>query len=713
MLRIAWLPGDGVGREVTAGPARILEHLAGEGLVEVTGPWPVGATALVHEGELLPVATRAACDAADAILLGAVGDDPRLELPEGTRPELALIELRRRYDLRVSVRNVWLGDSEIVVVRNLLGGAYGTAEDREEGDAASDRFRLTAGQIAELAGLACDHAEALGGLLVSVDKANLLATSRLWRRVVGQVCAERGVEVTHLYVDRAAYEFASRDAFPDVVLAEGLFGDILSDLLSGRAGSPALCGSASINPGGPTAVRCRGLYEPAHGSAPRRAGRNQVSPLGGFLGLVSLLRSRPETAPWAERVRNALTEVSESGPWTRDLAPAGQPVSGTSEVTDRVVELVRGPVRRVAPAAPPPARWDAAALERWSAQVLERAGLSAPDADVTAEVLAYADLGGIDSHGIVRLPAYARLLEEGIVRADVRPEVVRSDGAVALVDAHDTLGAVASAFALRHAEELARTHGVGWVNVRSSSHHGACGYYVREAARRGFVALAATNTGGLVAAAGSTHPYLGTNPLAFGAPVAGEDPFVLDLATSAVAGGKFEIALREGASVPLGWGLDARGAHATDPAAVYREGGSLLPLGSFPELGAHKGFGLGLLVEVLTAVLAGGPTGPAVGNLSFKAAVAAPAVSHVLVVLEPGRLGGVAEVEARLAALLAELRALPAADATNPVRTPGQRRAAETRARSHHGVPLAASTVVVLTELAERYGVAFPAPVES
>jgi LDH2 family malate/lactate/ureidoglycolate dehydrogenase len=180
------------------------------------------------------------------------------------------------------------------------------------------------------------------------------------------------------------------------------------------------------------------------------------------------------------------------------------------------------------------------------------------------------------------------------------------------------------------------------------------------------------------------------------------------MATSAVAAGKFEIALRLGRTVPLGWGVDAEGRPTTDPAAVFPGRGALLPLGSDRERSSHKGYGLGLLVELLTAVLAGGPTGPGVGNLTFRSGARSPDTSHLVVVLDPARLGDPEAIGGGAARLLAELRGLAPVDPDLPVRTPGQRAAAERALRRERGVPLDAETHRALQALAGQVGRPLP-----
>jgi LDH2 family malate/lactate/ureidoglycolate dehydrogenase/isocitrate/isopropylmalate dehydrogenase len=735
VIRIALLPGDGVGREVLDGPARLLRRLAEQGVVEVTGPWPVGARAAARDGSVLPEETLEACDDADAVLLGAVGEDPGVPPEVCPRPEIALHRLRERYDLRISVREIPVDEhSDLTVVRNLIGGSYGGAADRtfsSEGSEAADVLRLTPGRVAEVVRLGYDVLAQRGGdRLMSVDKANLYATGRLWRQTAEAVARERGVPAEHRYVDRAAFELGSGAPVPDVIVTEGLLGDILSDLAAGRAGSPALCGSASIHPGAPARGRCQGLFEPAHGSAPRRAGRNQINPLGGFLALVALLEHFDELRALGARLRTATHIVLRDGPWTYDLAREGVPAASTSQVAEAVLAAFDGAVdargdrwvavgsgaepagtEAVEVVGEPAVRVPADVLESWSVDVLRAVGVRPAHARDVAHVLAYADLSGIDSHGIARLPAYVAALGSGGIARDGDPTVHSDGGAVALVDGHNLLGHPVTAVAMEEAVDRARRFGVGWVNVRGSSHHGASGSYAYDAAQRGLVCLAATNTGPIVAPTGTSRPYLGTNPLALGMPVAGEEPMVFDMATSVVAGGKFEIALRAGTSVPLGWGIDPEGRHTTDPAAVYPGRGALLPLGSDRERSSHKGYGLGLLVELLTAVLAGGPFGPGVGNLTFRSGARPPDTSHLVVVLDPARLGDPAQLQDRTRELLEQLRKLAPVDEDLPVRTPGQRAAAERALRRAQGVPLDAETYRALLALAEQVDRPLGAPV--
>lgn len=208
---------------------------------------------------------------------------------------------------------------------------------------ATDEITLEPDRIAELAQLACGYIERRpGARLVSVDKANLFATSRLWRKVVTGISAAHGIEVAHRHVDRAAFELASRPLPDAVLVTEGIFGDILSDLAAGRAGSIALGASASVHPGKPARGRCVGLFEPLHGSAPLHTGTNVANPAGAYLALASLLDWFPETAAIAPRVRAALTNALRVGPCTYDLAPVDRPASTTKEFSYQVNHAFEG-----------------------------------------------------------------------------------------------------------------------------------------------------------------------------------------------------------------------------------------------------------------------------------------------------------------------------------------------------------------------------------
>jgi 3-isopropylmalate dehydrogenase len=331
MTTIALLPGDGIGAEILDGPVAFLRQLERAGApVRITGPWPYGTTGWATTGSILPEETVAACVEADVILSGAVGSHPGITADECPNPEAALIRLRHLFDLRISVRTVRVpGADDVVIVRNITGGAYAGPDHRVESDgttAAEDRLVLEPARVQEVFDIAAEYARAKPGLrAMSVDKASVYATSRLWRRIAHDTVAATGVPFADVNVDRAAYELVKHADLPSVIVTEGLFGDILSDIVCARAGSPALCGSATINPDR-AASGASALFEPAHGTSPHRTGSRRSNPTGAWLCLVDLLAWCPDLATLGlhTTVRAALDYVLETCPPTYDLAAPGQ-----------------------------------------------------------------------------------------------------------------------------------------------------------------------------------------------------------------------------------------------------------------------------------------------------------------------------------------------------------------------------------------------------
>jgi 3-isopropylmalate dehydrogenase len=348
MSTIALLPGDGIGAEILDGPVAFLRRLERQGApVALTGPWPYGTTGWAQTGSILPAQTVRACRDADVILSGAVGSHPGITADQCPNPEAALIELRHIFDLRISVRTVRVpGADDVIIVRNITGGAYSGPERRVESDgirAAEDRLVLDPVHVQEVFDIAVDHARRHPGRrAISVDKASVFATSRLWRRTAHVTSAASGVRFADVNVDRAAYELVKYDALPSVIVTEGLFGDILSDVVCARAGSPALCGSATINPDRPFGQGATALFEPAHGSSPHRTGSRRSNPTGAWLALVDLLAWCPDLAALDlhTRVRRALDTVIDTVDPTYDLAPDGAATVDLDQFNSHVLDVL-------------------------------------------------------------------------------------------------------------------------------------------------------------------------------------------------------------------------------------------------------------------------------------------------------------------------------------------------------------------------------------
>lgn len=236
-------------------------------------------------------------------------------------------------------------------------------------------------------------------------------------------------------------------------------------------------------------------------------------------------------------------------------------------------------------------------------------GVPEEDAAQAADVLAAADLRGIDSHGVARLRAYVDLLSAGRINLQPEIKIIRETASTATVDGDNGLGLVIAPKANQIAMDKAKSIGTGWVSVCNTNHFGIAGYYVLKALEEDLIGWAMTNTTKFVAPTWGAERILGTNPIAIAFPGLKEPPIVIDMATSTVAFGKIEIAKRKGEAIPGGWAIDDQGKVCTDPESMIKSG-ALSPLGSERERGGHKGYCLGLMTDVLCSVLSGANWGP-------------------------------------------------------------------------------------------------------
>lgn len=345
---VAVLPGDGIGPEVMAAATRCLEAVARRfGHDFELRQAPIGGAAIEAHGDPLPAATLELCRKADAILLGAIGgpkwSDPNARL----RPEQGLLSLRRELGLFANLRPVvphpalldasplkpeLLAGVDIMVVRELTGGIYFGAKTRTA-TAASDLCEYTVAEVERIARVAGRLADGRRRKLTSVDKANVLETSRLWRSVVERVMREEFPRITleHMLVDAAAMHLLRRPRDFDVIVTENMFGDILTDEASMLAGSLGLLPSASLGDG------ARGLYEPIHGSAPDIAGRGVANPYGTIASAALLLRHSLQLETEALALESAIRAAIARGIRTPDIALPGAATATTSDAADAVL----------------------------------------------------------------------------------------------------------------------------------------------------------------------------------------------------------------------------------------------------------------------------------------------------------------------------------------------------------------------------------------
>jgi 3-isopropylmalate dehydrogenase len=354
LLKLTILPGDGIGPEVTDEAVRVLESVARVFSHDLRfTKKDVGGAALLSSNDPLPDDTLQACLSSSAVLLGAVGGPAFDKFPSQLRPERGLLRLRKELGVFANLRPAIcfpaleeysplrpeiVRGADVLIVRELLGGLY-FGEPRSITGAPGrrvgiDTMRYAEPEIERIAHVAFALAKTRRRKLLSVDKANVLDTSKLWREVVTRVAQNYPeVQLSHMYVDSAAMALVARPADFDVLLTENMFGDILSDQAGAIVGSLGVLGSASI--GGSV-----GLYEPIHGSAPDIAGRGIANPLGAILSAAMLLRHSFQLEAEAASIETAVTRVLSSGHRTRDLVKPGQSALSTQEMGHEVVGAV-------------------------------------------------------------------------------------------------------------------------------------------------------------------------------------------------------------------------------------------------------------------------------------------------------------------------------------------------------------------------------------
>lgn len=348
--KIVTLPGDGIGPEVVAEALRVLDRVAEHRGHSFTYEEAlIGGCAIDSTGNPLPDETLAACERADAVLLGAVGGPQWSDPTAPVRPEQGLLKLRHHFDLFANLRPVkaypalarhaplradLLTGVDILFVRELTSGAYfGERAEQGDGDSAYDTMYYNVAQVQRVAKVAFEAARKRQKKLASVDKANVLASMRLWRRTVNEIATEYSdVALEHVLVDACAMHLLRRPATFDVVLAENMFGDILSDEASVLAGSLGMLPSASLNDGP------FGVYEPIHGSAPDIAGKGLANPTGTILSAALLLRHSLNLDAEALAIESAVEQALEAGARTADIADPAYETLSSSAYTDRILD---------------------------------------------------------------------------------------------------------------------------------------------------------------------------------------------------------------------------------------------------------------------------------------------------------------------------------------------------------------------------------------
>jgi LDH2 family malate/lactate/ureidoglycolate dehydrogenase len=347
-------------------------------------------------------------------------------------------------------------------------------------------------------------------------------------------------------------------------------------------------------------------------------------------------------------------------------------------------------------------------LRSFTESVFIKMGCPEADAKLAADVLIASDMRGIDSHGVARLSGYVRLWEKKRINATPNITIVHETPTTATVDGDSGLGLVVAPFAMKLAMEKAETFGSGWVAVRNSNHFGIAGYHALEAVRKNMIGFAMTNASPLVAPTFTTERLLGTNPMCYAFPAGKYPPVVVDMATSAAANGKLEIAQRSGKAIPDGWVQTKTGESTTDAHAL-KSGGSLLTLGSDREHGSHKGFGLSATVDILSAVLSGANYGPwvppFVSFLDPLPDLPGSGIGHFLGAMRVDGFRPVEDFKAHMDTWIGRFKSAQPIHESQPLIIPGEPELEAEKDRKINGIPLVDAVVKDLNELAVQLGI--------
>ena len=352
--------------------------------------------------------------------------------------------------------------------------------------------------------------------------------------------------------------------------------------------------------------------------------------------------------------------------------------------------------------------YPAARLRQFTNAVFEHFGIPHPDAALAADVLAYSDEHGIDSHGVARLKTYVDLLQVGRINPRPTLQVIRGKGRVATVDGDNGLGLVVAPKCMQMAMLRAQELGSGWISVCNTNHYGAAGYYPVMALKEDLIGLSMTNTTKGVAPFLGAEKMLGTNPIAMAFPGFHEPPIVIDIASSTVSYGKVEIAHRNGKQMPEGWCIDQHGHPTTRPADMM-EGGALLPLGSDQAGSGHKGYCLGTIVDILSAVLSGANWGPFAVPFAINVAPGGKQVGkgigHFFGALDIESFRDTTEFKTEIDAWIHTMRSAKPLPGVDAVRIPGDPEREAYIIRMKEGIPLNQEVVKSLEAVALTTGV--------
>ena len=332
-------------------------------------------------------------------------------------------------------------------------------------------------------------------------------------------------------------------------------------------------------------------------------------------------------------------------------------------------------------------------------ELFQKAGMSEPDAKYHAECLVNTNYWGIDSHGVIRVPAYFKRMLNGAINTNPQIKVVRGEGCLEVLDVDAAAGFIGGRAGMERAMDHAAVSGIAACGVINSNHFGAGALYARMAAERGMIGIAMTNVKPLIVAPGASVPVTGNNPIAFGIPTYGEFPFVLDMSLSVVAGGKLTLAIKKKEKIPMDWATDKNGRPTDDPQAAFD--GYLLPMGG------HKGLGLSYVVDILSGLITGG-----VFSKDMKSMYANPKdpslTGHFFIAMDISKIISKEQMKERMAQFKDQLKATPMWQEGAQMLLPGEIEYRKEQERRQNGLPIPVTTYEELAELKKEYDIQAP-----
>lgn len=342
---------------------------------------------------------------------------------------------------------------------------------------------------------------------------------------------------------------------------------------------------------------------------------------------------------------------------------------------------------------------DANILKEFCSEVLERLEVPDTHADITADHLVWADLMGINSHGVTRLGIYSKRIRLGLINTRPNIRIIKEGLSTAVLDGDNGLGQVVGVKAVEIALEMASKYGVGVIGVRNTTHFGCAGYYALKAIERDMIGIVMSNAPSTMAPWGARVPYLGTNPIAFGVPTREFPPILLDMATSIVARGKIILAAKEGKSIPEGWAVDPEGEFTTNPELALK--GAVLPFGG------PKGSGIALMIDILSGILSGAEFGPHIGSL-YDDLTKPQNVGNFIIVFNISNFCSLEEFKERIERMRQEIKSLPKAKGVEEILLPGEIEFRNYTENRKSGISLSPEVIRELIEVGESVSVKFP-----